>query len=399
MLFPVPVEIVYEIKVKTADPKVISIAEKLAALNTGLQMDELIGLVEFIEDFKCSGHVTETYLRKETTNLARTIEIDPLHKRIFIHLKSHNTQIVGKGFHKYVTKSILYDREHPQLVATATTHDSDVTRSEVLLLEKFRNSEGIIAPIYVGQHAKKSGEPRFELITPLYNRGSLKSFLASNKNSIPLDVKITIAKDILAGSSKLNAMGYVNRDNNKGNFFIHEENQCFKAVVGDLGGYTATLEEALTRKPLGTSLRSSPPDLHRAFYEGRLTAQDLLSCHVFSLGRLFFFLLFEKDVPWLATFHDYPLIRKLYKDRSNPDVLVEIDRLQQNITSYIQPRLDELMQKQEALTAEEQFEEMILQMLSTDPEVRKTNAYWLDVIKNIKTGAVAPVFKETLTSR
>ncbi len=391
MLFPVPVEIVYEIKAKAADPKIVAIAAKIAALDTGLAMHELIQLVEFIEEVKKFEQFGETYLRKEATNLPRTIEIDPLHKRIFIHLKTHNSPAVGRGFHKHVTRSILYDTQQPTIVATAVTHDSEATRSEVALLEKFRNSEGIIAPIHVSQHVKKSGEPRFEIITPLYNRGSLKSFMLTSKNKVPLDVKISIARDILAGSSKLNALGYVNRDNNKGNFFIHQENGQFKAVVGDLGGYTATFEDAFKKKPLGTSLRSSPPDLHKAFYEERLTSQDLLSCHVFSLGRLFFFLLFEKDVPWLETFHTYPLIRKLYKDRSNPEVLQEIERLNQSITSFIQPRLEELSQKREPLELEEQFEEMILQMLSTDPEVRKTNAHWLQLIHELKTGANPPV--------
>lgn len=386
MLFPVPVEMIYESKIRIPDDVAMSIALRLHALGAGMTIDELIDLVQFVEPLRQSENYDDVYLRKEITNAPRTVEIDPLHKRIFIHLKTHNIPMVGKGYHKYVTHSILYDPINPKLVANAVVEDSESTRSEVEVLEKFRNSDGIIKPIHVSTHKKKSGESRFEIITPLYNRGSLRTFIEKNPKSIPLRVKYKIARDILLGSSQLNAMGYVNRDNNKGNFFIHEENNIFKAVIGDVGGYTAKFEDALLRKPFGPGFRSAPPDLHKAYYENRLTEQDLLSYHVYSLGRLFYFLCFEEETPWIEDFkHAYPLIKILYKDRSNPDVLAEIETYTQKVVENTKPRIDVLAAKIAAKTIEpeERFEYIVLHMLSADPELRKTNAYWLMVFEKL----------------
>jgi hypothetical protein len=199
---------------------------------------------------------------------------------------------------------------------------------------------------------------------------------------LPLKAKITIAKDILKGSVKLNMMGFVNRDNNKGNFFIHEENNIYSAVVGDLGGYTSLITDALAQKPFGPGLRSAPPDLHKAYYENRLTEEDLLSCHTYALGRLFYFLLFEEDAPWIADFKTaYPLIKNLYKDRSNPEVVEQIEHYMQKVLLNTKPRIDELTIKLDNRTIDqhELFEYCILHMLSPDPSMRRTNTYWLKV--------------------
>ncbi len=387
MLFPVPVpvEIVYEIKVKVVDERISEIAQKIHALDTGMTLDEVINLVEFIESLKASNQFKDVYLRKEETNNPRTIEIDPDNKRIFIHLKQKNIPKVGKGYHKVVTQSILYDPHAPTIVANAVVEDSENTRSEVETLETFRNSEGIIEPLYVSKHTKKSGEVRCQIITRLYNKGSLRSFIEHNPASVPLEAKVKIAKDILRGCVKLNSMGYTNRDNNKGNFFIHEENGIYSAVIGDLGGYTEKTSYAMLRKPLGPGIGSNPPDMQRAFYEGRLTESDLYSCHVYAVGRMLYFLLFEQDVPWIETFkQDYPLLKRLYKNLRNPEVAQEIEHYTQKVISNITPRLQELSGKAASRTIEpkERFEYILLQMLSYEPETRKSNAHWLKEFEN-----------------
>ncbi len=361
-------------------------AEKLLALDTGMTIEELTELVYFVEALRLSERHTIVYLRKEETKAPRTIEVDPENNRIFIHLKTHNIAKVGKGAHKRVTHSIFYDPIEPKLVASAIVADSLATQAEIAVLEKFRGSEGIIDPLYIGRHSKKSGEIFYEIITPLYNKGSVRSFIKKNPQAIPFEVKVKIAKDILKGSCVLNEKGYVNRDTNRGNFFVHEENGTFTAVIGDLGGYTHTTGEALLRKPFGPSVRSGPPDLQRALFEDRLTEQDLFSNHVYALGRVFHFIYFEKELPWIASFNkEYPLIRALYKDSSNAAVLGEIERSKTTISAYTTPRRQELLEKiqEQSITPEEHFEFIILSMLSTSPEIRETNSYWLQYINNV----------------
>lgn len=381
MLCPVPIEIVCEATVSRDEARRSSIVQKLATLNTGMTPEELMELARFI-DLLCQSKQPPMmhYLRKEDTKAPRTVEFDAAQNRIFIHLKTHNMPPVGKGYHKQVTHSILYDPLNPKLVATAVASDSATTRAEIAVLEKFRGSEGIIEPLLISKHKKKSGKTLVQIITPLYNKGSLNNFLKKTQRPIPLQVKLKIAKDILTGSCKINAMGYVNRDNNKGNFFVHHENGVYSAVIGDLGGYTEEASVALQKRPFGPGFRSAPPDLHRAYYEKRLTEQDLYSHHVYALGRVFYFLLFEQEVPWIEEFDDtYRHIANLYKDPSNPDVVIELDHFTNKVVSNTKPRLQELSDKLEkqSLEPHEKFEFIIMHMLSADPTLRKTNAHWL----------------------
>lgn len=384
MLSPAAVEIVYEAPVKASVYDTEITEQKLSELATGMTHEELAGLVQFIEAIR-GRHISCYYLRKEATGLARTIEIDPEGDRIFIHLKTHNVPLLGKGAHKRVTYSILYDPQEPKLVASAIVANNKTTRNEIALLEKFRGSNCIIEPLYIDKHNTKLGEEVFEIITPLYNKGSLRSFVTKNPASIPFDVKIKIAKDILTGACTLNSKGYVSRDNNRGNFLVHEEHGVYSACLGDLGGHTDEVSIAVHKKPFGPSARSGAPDLHKAYFENRLTEEDVLSNNVYSLGRVFHFLYFEKEVPWIATFSKkYPLIAALYSDRSNPEVLREIDCATEEITLYTASRLQELLQKLNCgiISPEEHFEYIIFTMLSTNPQARKSNHYWLQYIND-----------------
>ncbi len=372
---PVPIEHVYTVENKLH----ASIIQKLAALHTGLTLDELRLIVEYVEQMRLSGRVQLTYLRKEATQIPRTIEIDAENDRIFIHLKRHNIEKIGKGAHKTVTYSILYCPINPKLVACAITNDDETARAEVALLEKFRGVEGIIQPMFCALHVKKSGKLVYEIITPLSNKGSLHQFLDKNPKQVPFEVKLKIAKDILAASVKLNSLGYVNRDNNRNNFFIHEENGIYSAIIGDIGGYTDELAIALQNKPFGPSGRLAPPDLQRAYCEDRLTQDDLLSYHVYSIGRLFYYLYTEQDLPWVDNFKEkYPFLRTFYKNKTLPEVAQEIELHQQEIIANITPRYEELSL---ASAPEERFERMILSMLSLDKEQRKTLAYWLETFE------------------
>ncbi len=386
MLFPVPVEIVWIAPSK--EEREQKIVAKLQALNTGMTEDELIKLVQFIEPLRQSKEYKKYYyLRKEDTKLARTIEFDPKKDKIFIHLKSHNIPSLGKGYHKRVSYSILYHPEHPQLVACAVVSDSNTTRAELAVLERFRGSEGIIQTLYVSKHKKKSGKTLYEIVTPLYNLGSLNAFLKKNSENLPLSVKRKIAQDILIGSCRLNSKGYVNADNNKGNFFVHHENGVYTTVIGDVGGHTQEAHVVINKRALGPFFHSSPPDLIRAYYNSTLQPQDLYSNHTYALGRAFYFLLFEKEVPWIEGFNKrYPLIANLYKDKSKPEVELELAQLTSELQAFSGPRLQELAQKSETntITPQERFEFIVLQMLSTDPAVRKTNDHWLAQIQDLK---------------
>lgn len=365
-----------------------SITAKILALPTGMDQDEVEALVRYIETMRPAFDNAARYLARRQFQIPRTIEFDPINGFIFVHLKTHNISRVGKGAHKMVTYSLLYDSQNPQLVANASVKVNEATRKEVQALETFKGNEGIISPIYIAKHPKKSGKELYEIITPLYNKGSLKLFLKKNAGSVPLAVKIKIARDILKGASILNAQGYIMRDNHLGNIFVQKTAKGYEAVIGDLGGYTSTLEEALHFKPFGPSCRSAPPDILKCYLAGTLTCEDLLSYHVYALGRVLYECFYERELPWRRKYDDsYALIKNMYKDATQPDLALELEFLQQEIDSYTLPRLGELAEKEKSapLSLEERYERIVLQMLSSDRKIRQSNAFWYQEFEKLLT--------------
>ena len=108
----------------------------------GLKDNELFEMVLFIET-KLHAEIGagNFYLKKEKTHLARTIEYDPESKCTFIHLKTHGVHQLGKGWHKKVTRSILYHAKSPEIVANNTFKD-DGTK-EIRTIKLLKNLPGL----------------------------------------------------------------------------------------------------------------------------------------------------------------------------------------------------------------------------------------------------------------
>jgi hypothetical protein len=337
---------------------------------------------------------------------------------------------------------VLYDADNPMLVANAIVEASDDADTEVQALQKFKGTEGIIEPLFISKHTKKSGVEVYEIITPLYNKNSLKSFLKNNAKTISIETKVKIALDILKGATALNRNGYVMCDNHCGNVFVAVENGTYKAVLGDLGGYADTFENALAKKPFGPSGRAAPPDLLRAYLDGtlnletsvgdakstqsfepeslvtggafptwecsppiasdsdskscaalasrtavsRLNEQDLLSYHVYALGRIMYELAYETKLPWRIDYDEkYPLCKGIYKNKNDPGILTQIEALESEILANTECRLLDLLEKEKAgpLEFEERFECIVLHMVSPYSENRQTNEFWLKELEKL----------------
>ena len=357
---------------------------KIHALQTGMALEEIETLVFSIETLRPIFEHTSRYLHKDGYKVPRTIEFDPTHNFIFIHLKTHNLERVGKGAHKVVTTSILYDRDNPQLVANAVTKVTEALVKEIQVLEKFKGREGIVPLISVSKHRKRSGRQVYEIITPLYNRGSLKSLLRKNPGQVPSASKIKIMRDVLKGAVTLIENGYIMRDNHCGNIFVRETEKGYEAVLGDLGGYTDELEVALQNKPFGPSCRSCPPDILLSYLAGTLNQEDLLSYYVFALGRIMYECCYETEIPWRKKYDEnYQPLKKLYYEKTDPDIYSQIESLRLDIFFHTSGRIQELLEKEQTdpLTREERFERIALSMISPDREQRKTVAHWLQELE------------------
>ena len=75
---------------------------------------------------------------------------DPETGHFFIHLGTHNVKPLGKGRVKVVTKTVLYDREHPTCFARAVT--STNVANEIESMKALKGKPGIINGISFLHH-------------------------------------------------------------------------------------------------------------------------------------------------------------------------------------------------------------------------------------------------------
>ncbi len=102
----------------------ITTAHKITKLAAGIKITFKTAqkLTNFIEDdLRSYIKQKKYYIPKEESGLAFPIEYDSQTQLTFIHLGDHKKAYIGKGRFKIVSKSILYDRQKPVIVANCET--------------------------------------------------------------------------------------------------------------------------------------------------------------------------------------------------------------------------------------------------------------------------------------
>jgi serine/threonine protein kinase len=214
----------------------------------GLKEHELYAITHFIEHgLKKQIEKGNFYLNKEKTKLARTIEYDPETKRVFIHLKTHHVDAIGKGFHKKVTRSILYDIDSPELVANSTM--SEVNTKEIKYLKKTMGAKGLAETYAITTHSKKgSNKTVRSIIQKLYSGGTLYHF-QHNAHELTEREKLVVCRDLLQGLESLHDKDIVHRDLHGNNVLLHRNQNSISAVIIDLG-QAKNAEKAKKETPL-----------------------------------------------------------------------------------------------------------------------------------------------------
>lgn len=384
-------------------------ANDVFELETGMTHDELSEMLQYIQSQQACWK-EPLYLHKEVTGLPRTIEVDPDKGLVLIHLKKHNLPEVGHGRDKRVTRSLLLDTSCldpscSRLVATAILQAKDYEMQasilrELELLQKFRSLENIIQLIHHSEHLNKAGIRVFEMITPLYNKGSIASLSDNFQGALSTKAKVQIARDMFRGACQLHNIGYISRDNHSGNFFVHEEQGEYSACFGDLGGgWTLSIDDVLNGHgpkggvPFGPHAPTCPPDLFRPYIDGeRITFEQLLSYQVYSFGLTLYQLHYGEMVPWFKAFYErYPQLERFYRVApedykiDKEPLYKALVQLQTAMNSFLQPRLEMLFEKkrQKAITADEEFELIILQTLSPSIEIRSSALHWIKELEQL----------------
>ena len=143
----------------------IKAAKRLKNISKGLRLSfgELFEIAFFIE----TSLATEVehhgpYLSRLRTGLAKTIEFDPTTKHTFIHLGLGKGSKIGSGRKKVVTKSFLYHKNHPQVVAHCVTETP--MPEEIAALKEVHNLPGMMKMLTHTERTNEHGRKVYSII-------------------------------------------------------------------------------------------------------------------------------------------------------------------------------------------------------------------------------------------
>ena len=335
--------------------------------NLGLKIGELVQLALFIEtDLTRFKEQKKYYLREHETQMPRIIEYDPISRQTFIHLGERNIPMLGAGFHKRVTKSILYDKKNPDIVANCRTTTAD--EKEMKYLQKMQGTPGIVEGLAFIKHTQqKEQEDKLEIILKLYNSKTLRHIYYNGTLKFSLSEKMNMALDLLKGIEKVHKLGLIHRDLHTGNYLVDVQpgmNGLTRSVIvaiTDFGG-ACLKKECAGLQPQAFRWYLAP----ESFFFQEMEGDDYLCTDIYALGCVFYEIFYEKDPAWF----DDKYYVNLYADEMTKRV--DQQALVQLLQISTKERREALRIKQltTLLTPEERFEVLILRMVHADAKER-----------------------------
>lgn len=333
--------------------------KKMKALSdTKVPERDFLEIAFFIEA-KLKKHIDKglNYLKSDVTGLTRTVEFDPKTNLTFIHLKCHNgLDKIGQGYFKTVTKSIQYDRNHPEVVAHS--EQTDGVGQEVENLKQTEGVKGIVQARSITTHKEAvTGQTKTCMIFKLYQPGALNHGVIKTLN---LDEKHKAATDLLTGLNGLHAKGLVHLDIKSGNVFLEKKGTHVQAEIGDLG-QARSIKEASGKRP-NASDAYNPPEA----FDADLRKIDYAKSDIFSLGCVLHEIFAEKHPKWMDNNTYSKALSKsgrVHNRKSLKESLVkEIKALRESLKKKIENK-NEPQKKV-------QFMKALTGMLHQDPEKR-----------------------------
>ena len=330
--------------------------------NLGLNSDRLLEIAFFMEAELPNYIKKGKYcLGQDVTGLSRRVEYDPVTKSRFIHLSTHHIPKIGEGFHKSVTKSILYDEGNPEIIANSETTFEDLEEAKVM--RKLNGIRGIVETKACIKNKNNRGR-ELQILCKLYNAGSLRHIYYSKSQKFSRFEKITIGHDLINGLAGMHKNSLVHRDLHSGNFIVNiavddSGKRRVEAAICDFG--RTLFKDKCKGAPAQAASNYLSPE---SFFPEKLKGSDYYGTDVYALGCMLYEIFYEKDAPW-------------FDHKCFADVKADWSKRQQAQRKLIELIQEETFERRHSLhknlailSPKERFEYLILAMLVPDPEKR-----------------------------
>ncbi|MBS0656200.1 MAG: protein kinase family protein [Verrucomicrobia bacterium] len=329
--------------------------------NCGMSKDELYKIALFIETELPKQVETNRvyYFSRTKTKLARTIEVDPHTKKIFIHLQRHNVPELGRGARKNVTYSILYSTTKPRKVAHS--HTTYPNENEAQAMSDLKGVPGLCKIIAVLSDSRNTLSNCYSFITKYYPRGDFSHYVQKHSNSFKFKDRLRFCRDIIHGIERMHNKGYAHRDLGLRNFFVTRKRKHVHLVVADFGRAVSGGNTSEKGAQGGYSL-CAPEGLKPHLLKG----DDYLRTDIFALGCVFYKILYNKKPCWMQA-------RKLRN--THVSLHTRHKRFIHRIEQYRKQRLKELKKTgklKKKRFSPERVEAIILKMINPNPHARPT---------------------------
>jgi serine/threonine protein kinase len=319
----------------------------------GLSLHELVALSFFCEVLlEKQSTSRDSYFFVKNTGLSRDVEYDPKTNYCFIHLSTGTTHIVGGGAKKEVTRSILYDKNHPKLVARCMQKSG--FGNEVKMTKSLQGEKGVVQfRAYTKQNI--NGIRYHTLFCKLYKNNTIASIFNDEQASFTFREKLAMAYSVVCGLEEMKKKGLVHRDLHTHNFLLNitkdkkTKNRKIDLVIADFG--LARFAKKTKNKRAHGDSKYSPPEAFLKPLEG----SDYFKTDLFAVGCVLYRLYYEKIPSWQLT--EYPKSAPHPKERAKRlYALIEEDTGQRR-------RLLDMKKRQTRLTSQEELESVILDMV------------------------------------
>ena len=192
---------------------------KRLELSPDISLAELVQITYFIEvRLKDFIQAKKYYLTTKDSALSRAIEYDPITESVFIHLDTKNSPCLGIGAKKRVTKSILYDADHPEILARLDQHAK--CQREMEMSKKLRGVDGVLQ-VRAYTERQEDGVSYRTMFCKLYRQGTIFQVLKNAEYKFTLKEKMHIALSIIKGLEGMQKRNIVHKDLHHHNYLVN----------------------------------------------------------------------------------------------------------------------------------------------------------------------------------
>jgi serine/threonine protein kinase len=330
--------------------------------NIGLSQSQLVAVCRFIDHVRSRRENTTRIFTHVHTGLPCIVERISANRFIIKGLPSSFSH-VGHGAHKIVKKCILYGR-HPKIVVSCS--GDSTLKKEIGVLSKLKGCRGITPFITSSQKTRH----RYEIYLDYFSEGSLGSKLDEPYQFTEKQV-LRIAKDLAFGLQALQ------NHHLEYNILLRPiSGNLFESAIVDFG---QAIDARRAKKETIPSVAQHiyPPELLlNSYYKDDIYTKD-----VYALGCSFYRMVWGTRLPWLSlynknVFDTYNTSRKVKIFRTVADLY---KKTKEEAIGHLLRKI----QSGQSLTSYEQFQVIVLDMVSTQPNQRPKASQLVQRLKNL----------------